>query len=299
MKKVPYPKHLISFEEQISLLKKRGLIIPNEEKALHLLRNISYYRLSGYWVPLLSDKSNHIFKSGATFDLAFNIYKFDAELRRLVMLELEKIEVAVCTQFVYIFSQEEDNYWFANRGNFVDCVKHQKILNKLTEEYNRSDEEFIIAFKKKYSDDFPPGWMMMEITSFGSLSLLYSNLRPGRKKRQVAAYFGLSDVVLMSWLHTIVYIRNVCAHHCCLWNRKLRIRPLIPKSPKRSFISTSFMETDHIYFVLCMIVYLLDVVNPNHTFIQQLQLLLMKYPQIDRQAMKFPRNWEKIDFWKR
>lgn len=49
MVKVPYPKHLISFADQISLLKQRGLSFKDEAKALHLLQNISYYRLSGYW----------------------------------------------------------------------------------------------------------------------------------------------------------------------------------------------------------------------------------------------------------
>lgn len=51
--KIPYPKHLISFTDQINLLKQRGMVFGNEPKALHLLQNISYYRLSGYWYPLL------------------------------------------------------------------------------------------------------------------------------------------------------------------------------------------------------------------------------------------------------
>ncbi len=58
--KIPYPKQLISFANQITLLKQRGLVFADETKALHLLRNISYYRLSGYWYPLLADKQNHL-----------------------------------------------------------------------------------------------------------------------------------------------------------------------------------------------------------------------------------------------
>ena len=51
--KIPYPKQLISFTDQISLLKQRGMAFGDEAKALHLLQNISYYRLSGYWYPLV------------------------------------------------------------------------------------------------------------------------------------------------------------------------------------------------------------------------------------------------------
>ena len=65
--KIPYSKQLISFTDQITLLKQRGLILGDEVRALHLLQNISYYRLSGYWYPLLADKQRHIFKPGSTF----------------------------------------------------------------------------------------------------------------------------------------------------------------------------------------------------------------------------------------
>lgn len=109
MVKVPYPKHLISFADQISLLKQRGLSFKDEAKALHLLQNISYYRLSGYW--------------------------------------------------------------FTDTSLFPNSMRHAKILAKIGEEYQRSDEEFVTAFKSKYSDRFPPSWMTMEITSFGTLSI--------------------------------------------------------------------------------------------------------------------------------
>ena len=39
-----------------------------------------------------------LFKPCSTFDVAYNIYKFDSELRKLIITELEKIEVAVRTQ---------------------------------------------------------------------------------------------------------------------------------------------------------------------------------------------------------
>ena len=71
------------------------MVFEDEPKALHLLQNISYYRLSGYWYPLLTDKQQHIFKPGSTFETAYNIYKFDSELRKLIIAEIEKIEVAV------------------------------------------------------------------------------------------------------------------------------------------------------------------------------------------------------------
>jgi abortive infection bacteriophage resistance protein len=39
---------------QLNTLKLRGLKINNEDKVLHLLEHISYFRLSSYWYPLLA-----------------------------------------------------------------------------------------------------------------------------------------------------------------------------------------------------------------------------------------------------
>ncbi|MFT6880690.1 MAG: abortive infection bacteriophage resistance protein [Psychromonas sp.] len=61
-------KKWISIDQQILQLKSRGLKIDDEELARHKLSVISYYRLSGYWWPMQSDKVNHKFKPGSTFE---------------------------------------------------------------------------------------------------------------------------------------------------------------------------------------------------------------------------------------
>ncbi|MDF2456208.1 MAG: protease [Cytophagaceae bacterium] len=96
MARIPYTKPSLTYADQLQQLKDRGLIIESEEKALHLLENISYYKLSGYWYPMLAQpKSLHRFKEEASFNTAFKIYCFDREFRRLILSELEKIEVAI------------------------------------------------------------------------------------------------------------------------------------------------------------------------------------------------------------
>ena len=58
MNKVQYSKPPLTFQEQLQQLQDRGMIFEDEPKALHLLETVSYYRLSGYWYPLLTDKQN-------------------------------------------------------------------------------------------------------------------------------------------------------------------------------------------------------------------------------------------------
>jgi abortive infection bacteriophage resistance protein len=298
MTKIIYNKSFLDYQSQIALLKSRGMRFTDEPKALHLLENISYYRFSGYWYPLLADKRNHVFKPHSDFDAAFNLYKFDRELRMLINAELEKIEIAIRSKMAYIFSTAYDAFWIEDATLFTHTPVHEATRNKIEEELHRSDEEFILSFKSKYSNPFPPSFILLEIASFGILSRLYSNLQSGRAKRDVAKAFGLPDVVFASWLHSLVYIRNVCAHHARVWNRPMSIQPLFPRKTSNTWLINRQVGISKVFYTLSIILYLLNVVNPNHTFKQKLENLFLKYPNVDRMAMGFPINWQTEPLWK-
>ena len=291
-----YTDKPLSFQQQIALLKSNGLSFADESKALHTLQQISYFRLKSYLMPLMSDKVLHTFKNGATFEQAYTLYKFDSRLRKLIAGELEKIEVSIRTQMAYTLSDEVDIYWFADAANFVSTTKHAGLIASLQSELDRTDDDQILLFKRKYDDAFPPAWMTMEITSFGTLSMLYKLLKPSLTKRKIANYYGVSDSVFESWLHSIVYVRNICAHHSRLWNKSLRIRPLFPRKVNGTFISTP-VRSDRLYYVLCIIQYLLLKVNPNTTFPDRLKALLAEFPDADISAMGFPKDWNKETLW--
>lgn len=298
MSKIPYSKAPFTYQDQLKQLKARGLKVASDEKALHLLEHINYYRLSGYWYPLLADKQNHVFKPTAEFDTAFKMYCFDRKLRQLVLGELEKIEVAIRAKMTYILSQKHGAFWFQNQQLFKSPVAHANSISKIGEEFNRSDEEFIVAFKNKYTDPLPPSWMTLEITSFGALSMLYKNLKPGKEKRDIAHHFGLSDSVFETWVHSIVYLRNVCAHHTRLWNRAMSIRPQLPRNPHNQWLSNASISNNRTYFILCMISYLLQTVNPKNTFKTKVINLLEEYPNVDVRSMGFPQDWKNEQLWK-
>ena len=79
----------------IKLLKSRGLTFKDETKASHLFDHISYFRFKSYLLPLLQNKQTGTFKSGATFEDAYTLYKFDSALRKLICAEMEKIEISL------------------------------------------------------------------------------------------------------------------------------------------------------------------------------------------------------------
>ena len=296
--KSPYSKTFVPCAAQVPLLKSRGMAFSDETKARHLLENISYYRLSGYWYPLLANKQNHVFKTDATFEAAFNLYKFDRELRKLILSELEKIEVAVRTKMAHVLSIANDAFWIEDASLFSNQSVYQSTIEKIQDELNRSDEEFILSFKSKYTNPFPPSFILLEITSFGALSRLYGNLKSGKTKREIARLFGLPDVVFASWLHSLVYIRNVCAHHSRIWNRPMSIQPLFPRNASGAWLQNRQVGINRVFYALSMLIYLLNTVNPKHTFKQKLENLFAKYPNVDRAAMGFPATWRNEPLWK-
>lgn len=226
----PLPKPT-TFDEQLSKMEDRGLIITNTEFALGKLRDLNYYRLRGYWLTLEDDNR---FAKGATFDDVWEIYQLDCELREWVWKAIAPIEIKLRTQFAYEF---------ANRLGPDSYLDGNNYLNK--ERFKRSIENFNRERRRAYSQGIPlvehnvdkygklPVWAAVEIMSFGTLSMLYGNLstsagigEDGRSiSEAVAKAFGIKPRYLKSWAHHLTTVRNIAAHHDRFYNRVMGIRP--------------------------------------------------------------------------
>jgi abortive infection bacteriophage resistance protein len=298
MPKQPYIKPPLPVQDQINLLKNRGLQIPDEERAARYLRNISYYRLSGYMYPFLADAKQHLYKDGAVFEDILGLYRFDRELRLLVFSAIEKIEIAFRAQIINQYSVAlHDPFWYTNTANFADPKKYAEFLNSLTAYIKRSNDVFIKHFYNTYSDPWPPIWVIFEILPMGQFSILYSITVNSPARKAIADYFGVKGPVLTTWLHTLVYVRNICAHHARLWNKELRVPVKLPKKTANKWLVAQKITNRKVYIVLAIIVYLLDTITPQHSFREKIKELIKKYPKTDTTAMGFPQDWSADPFW--
>lgn len=298
MLKTEFHGSALSFEDQIKLLRSQGLLITDEKKALRVLQNVSYSRLKSYLVPLMEDRQTHRFRPGASMDDAYALYGFDRRLRELIFHEMEKIEVSIRARIAYASSSDESGYWYLNPDYFSNKREHRDILRHLTAEVQRSDNDAIKSFYRKYSNPLPPCWLALEATSMGTLVSLYSAMKPGRLRSRIAEHYGVSDIIFNSWLHHLVYIRNMCAHHNRLWNKTLSVEALVPGSPRDLFPPQEPDASQHIYLTLCLIKYLQNTVKPTNTFADRLKTLIHNYPIADPAQMGFPEGWEQEPFWK-
>ncbi|MBO9572290.1 MAG: Abi family protein [Chitinophagaceae bacterium] len=214
------------------------------------------------WWPMQSDKVSHAFKFNSRFEDVIALYNFDRELRLLLFDIIERIEITLRTQLIYQLSHEFSPWWFQDTSLFINTTELIKSLANIEEELERSKDIFIKEHRKKYKSDlrFPPAWKTLEITSFGTLSKLYGNLKPTvSSKDTIAAYFKtVNHTFLPSWLQSIAQIRNICAHHGRLWNKNLPGRPhLLPKPPAPWLINYIPSANEHhmLYIHICCMKY--------------------------------------------
>jgi len=295
-----YTKPPLSIPDQISKLKGRGLVFNDDTKAAHYLSNISYYRLRAYTYPFQDNTNlNHAFIEQVSFDEIIELYVFDRRLRLLVFNALEKIEIALRTKIIYEFSLTHGSHWYEDVSLYRNQTRFFHEINSLYEEIDRSNETFIQHYKDNYTNPVnPPAWMSLEVASMGTLSKLFTNLKKGNEKRKVTEAFGLRNPeILESWMHTFANLRNICAHHGRLWNRRFTIHPQIPYNTIYPFLRNQNIYPNKLYATLCCITYISVIISPNNSFNTCLKELLNSCPLVELHEMGFPADWKDEVIW--
>lgn len=293
-----YTKPALSFEEQADLIISRGLIA-DRNTIIGVLQNVNYYRLSGYLYPYRILPGDN-YKEGTTFEQVWRHYTFDRQLRFITMDAIERFEVSIKNQIINFVSKSFGPFGYIEHGNFpyLTPEDHATLLATIAGESKRSNEEFVRHFRSKYGDNHPnlPIWMTGEIISFGCSITMFKGIKD---KSIIVDHYGVPKDVLISWLKTLNVIRNICAHHGRLWNRELGVKPFIPR--KKDFPKWHepvAIGQNRVFGILTIMNYLLSIIAPKSKWKSRLFLLLAEYPEISKQRMGFPDNWQDSPLWK-
>ena len=304
-----YNKKPLTIDQQIAKLENRGLEFDDKTSAANYLSNISYYRLRAYTYPFQDNddpENDHRFiRKGISFNDIIDLYCFDRRLRALVFNALEKIEVAARTKIIYTYSiASNDSHWYVDDAHYEEECKFDILEKEMGDDIDRSNEDSIKHYDQKYSQpDFPPSWMGLEVVSFGTLSKLYEALKKSDSKKEIAYQFGLCDVKIMeNWFHALSNLRNCCAHHSRIWNRRFMVHIKMPYNTKRSFMdreSLRNIKQNKIFALLSAIKYISDIISPGNSFKTNLIQIIENGGQLlSLKDMGFPENWKQLGVWK-
>lgn len=301
-----------NFDEQIEILKNRGLQFENEERAKKYLSYIGYQRLSVYWNYFYIDKiEKNAFKREISFENILDLYIFDRKLRVLFFEATERIEVCIKVLFSDILCRNNSSaFWYNDASLFRQRLDKYEINGELKQEiFNhkmimKKIEESIQKIKKNNKSlkgftnlkDTPiPSWKLCDMITFGAFSNIMSLIN-GSNDTELYEKFNLPKIVLDNWLECIVNIRNICAHYGLLYRRSFAITPRsLTKSKKRSY--TIDFETSRMKFYAQFYIfsYLLEKISPTSTWVSRVNSLIETHisnPLLSLDQMGFPDNWK-------
>lgn len=229
-------------EEQMEILKSRGLIIKDEERALSFLKNNNYYELINGYKDFFIDKNKteeekkDVYRNDIAFEDIVSLYEFDFETRAIILKGILKIENIIKTKLAYYFSEKyNQEYNYLNIHNYNDKIKSVKIIADISNiikinmvSSKSEDMRNILEYYLEKHQNIPL-WVLIKKFTFGKLSKFYSALIEEIQfkicddieefyLKEYNKSISINNKTLSQMLEFINIVRNICAHNEKLYN---------------------------------------------------------------------------------
>ena len=239
-----------TLDEQIEILRSKGLTINDEYKAKEVLLRENYFFISGYRHLLMKKYKDSRFISGATFEELHSIFLFDRELRNIIFKHILVIENNIKSMISYQLSRKygfkEKDY--LNPNNFTQDKLREKqvydVLNKMKRQIriNATTHNATIHYMNNYG--YIPLWVLVKVLSFGIVCELYTILKK-EDQIEIAEVFNTTPQVLEDILIILSNYRNLCAHEDIVFEHKTE--RVIPDTKYHNLMNIPQMDGEYIY----------------------------------------------------
>lgn len=287
-------KEFKTIDEQIELLRSRGLTINDEAEAKDFLLRHNYYRVSGYSLTLRKDD---VFAESATFQNIEDIYNFDHEFRHIILHHIETIEVQMKSVYAYEFTKVYGPLGYLDAARFSNQEKYQEIMEKADRQKRQRlrHEAYLKHFINELRQEIPL-WAYVDLLTISDISFLYTILeRP--LKITVARRFGLTmnrgPEILGHYMHSMTIIRNLCAHGSRIYNRLFEQKPSLNKREQELLIRRDDGTMDNAHFFGFFLIMKRLLPAENFADMKKAVIALTeKYPFVRLDYYGFREDWK-------
>lgn len=243
-------KEFKTLEEQIDILRSKGLIINNVDKAKSILLRENYFFINGYRYIFLKSVTNKTFLPGTTFEELYALFTFDRCIRNIMFKNILIVENNIKSIISYQLSKnygiKEKDY--LKSSNFTkDYSKSRQvidILNKMKRQIRVNVKQHSATLHYITNYGYIPLWIMVKVLSFGIISDLYSILKDD-DKLAIARYYDTDIENLEIFLMVLSNYRNLCAHEDILYSHQTQKNILDNKYHR--LLNIPMTENEYIY----------------------------------------------------
>ena len=299
-----------TIEEQIDILKSKGLEINDYSYAKEILLRENYFFISGYRHLFLKSTKDRMFIPGTNFEELYAMFHFDRQLRNIFFKNLLIVENNAKIIFSYVLSKKygikEKSY--LNPANFDRSNDKVRQVNDLLKKIKRQiringgQHSATMHYISNYG--FVPFWVVVKVLSFGLISELFTILKPEDQK-QISEIYGVNVSSLLVYLPILANFRNLCAHEDIMYEHKTQ--RAIEDTKYHAYLNIPKTDGEYIYgkddlFALVIILKQLlrneDLTLLINEISYELDILEGKLHTIEigkvLDSMGFPENYKEI-----
>lgn len=214
-----------TLDEQVEILKQKGLVIADCDKARDILFRENYFFLSGYRQLFMISAKDRNFISGTTFEELYAVFVFDRKVRNMMFKFILIIENNIKSITSYTLSKKygirEKNYLEAK--NFTqDPIKSRQVhdvINKMKRQIRNNVKQHSATVHYLSNYGYIPMWILVKVLSFGIMGELYNILKP-EDQLKISNEYNLDTDTLSIYLALLSNFRNLCAHEDILYEHR-------------------------------------------------------------------------------
>lgn len=300
-----------TIDEQIEILRSKGMIFEDYDKAREVLLRENYFFLNGYRSPFLMNGTKR-FIEGTTFEELYSLFTFDRFFRNIIFKNVLIVENNYKSIYSYVLSKKygykEKDY--LNVNNFDRSKEKNRQINDLLRKLKRQiringyQHQATSHYINNYG--YIPMWVGVKVLSFGLMSELFTILKDDDRK-EIANYYGLNPDKIENYMSILANYRNLCAHEDILFNHETQ--KCIADTTFHLQLGIPKVDDEYIYGkhdIFALLIILKELLTPDdfkmmmNEICYEIDKLSSKLKVIDVNRvlfrMGFPENYKQLSY---